>query len=108
MVSNVIRKAFVMSVYPDCHEEYKKRHDEIWSELTEVLSKHGASRYSIFLDEESNNLFAYVEIEDQTNWDKVAETDVCKRWWDYMKDIMVTNDNNSPSSKELKSVFFMK
>lgn len=107
MESNVIRKAFVMSVYPDCHQEYKKRHDEIWPELTEVLKKHGASRYSIFLDEETSNLFAYVEISNLEQWNNIAETEVCRKWWSYMKDIMKTNEDNSPVSKELKDVFFM-
>ncbi|MDB1125207.1 L-rhamnose mutarotase [Vibrio algarum] len=37
MDSNIIRKAFVMSIYPEFHHEYKKRHDEIWPELMDVL-----------------------------------------------------------------------
>ncbi|WP_322107896.1 L-rhamnose mutarotase [Vibrio algarum] len=60
-----------------------------------------------FLDEETSNLFAYVEITDQERWNEIAETEVCKTWWFYMKDIMRTNEDNSPISKELKDVFFM-
>ena len=29
----MIRKAFVMSVNPDRHEEYEQRHSPIWPEL---------------------------------------------------------------------------
>ncbi|MDB1125206.1 hypothetical protein PGX00_16780 [Vibrio sp. kj40-1] len=44
---------------------------------------------------------------DQERWNEIAETEVCKTWWFYMKDIMRTNEDNSPISKELKDVFFM-
>lgn len=107
MTSNIIRKGFVMSIFPEYHNEYKRRHDEIWPELTEVLSQHGARNYSIFLDQESSHLFAYVEISSQEKWDNIAETEICKKWWHYMKDIMKTNQDNSPESTELTSVFFM-
>ena len=108
MGDKYIRKAFLMSVNSDCFEEYKIRHDQIWPELVETLRSHGARNYSIFLNEETGDLFAYVEIKDQQSWDKVADTEVCQKWWRFMKDIMPTNDDFSPVSKELKNVFFMK
>ncbi|MDQ0253406.1 L-rhamnose mutarotase [Evansella vedderi] len=104
----MIRKASVMKVYPGHFEEYKKRHDELWPEMGEMLKEHGAHNYSIFLDEETGNLFAYVEIEDEERWSKVAETEICQKWWAYMKDIMETNPDNSPVAKELKDVFYLK
>lgn len=108
MSEKYIRKAFLMSVNPDCYDEYKTRHDHIWSELVDTLRNHGARNYSIFLDEGTGNLFAYVEIKNQQSWDEVADTEICQRWWRFMKDIMPTNDDFSPISKELKDVFFMK
>ncbi len=33
----MIRKAFVMQVNPDAHEEYQRRHNPIWPELEAVL-----------------------------------------------------------------------
>ena len=104
----MIRKAVKMKVYEASHIEYKKRHDEIWGSLVKVLKEHGAHNYSIFLDEETNTLFAYVELESEELWDKVAQTDECKKWWDFMKDIMETNTDNSPKSVELKEVFYLK
>jgi len=61
--------------------------------------------YSIFLDEKTNQLFGYVEIEDQEKWNRIAETQICRKWWKFMKDIMPSNPDNSPKSKELKQVF---
>ena len=101
----MLRKAFVMEVFSDKHEEYKKRHDPIWPELKTVLKEHGIHNYSIFLDEETNKLFAYVEIEDELKWKSIADTSINKKWWEYMKEIMVSNPDNSPVAKELEEVF---
>ena len=101
----MIRKSFVMEVYPEFHQEYEGRHNPIWPELHKELKDHGVSNYSIFLLEETNQLFSYVEIEDEDTWNAIADTDVCKRWWAYMEDIMATNPDNSPKSIELKEVF---
>lgn len=104
----MLKKAFKMKLFDGYSDEYKKRHDLIWPELSGVLKNHGAKSYSIFLDDETNILFAYIEMESQELWDKVAETNICKKWWDYMKDIMETNPDNSPVSIELKKVFDLK
>lgn len=101
----MITKAFRMSVNPDRHEEYQKRHNPIWPELEQELKSHGVHNYSIFLDPETHELFGYAEIEDEDRWAAIAETDVCKRWWAYMKDIMPSNPDNSPVSKDLVRVF---
>jgi L-rhamnose mutarotase len=99
------RKAFVMSVNPGQEAEYQKRHSPIWPELEETLKKHGMVTYTIFLDTDTRQLFGYVEFKDQAQWDAVAQTDICRRWWAHMKEIMPSNPDNSPVSKELKEVF---
>jgi L-rhamnose mutarotase len=103
----MIRKAFVMSVHPDQHEEYERRHNPIWPELAKVLKDHGAHNYSIFLNKETNQLFAYVEIESEERWNSVAETDVCQRWWKSMAPLMPSNPDSSPVSTDLKEVFHL-
>lgn len=101
----MIRKAFLMSVHPGCEAEYRRRHDELWPELAKTLKAHGASNYSIFLHPESRHLFAYVEVEDEAQWNQVADTAICREWWAHMKEIMPSNPDNSPVSRELVSVF---
>ncbi|MDE0041185.1 MAG: L-rhamnose mutarotase [Candidatus Poribacteria bacterium] len=101
----MIRKALVMQVNPDKHDEYRKRHNPIWEELQVVLKAHGVHNYSIFLHSETNQLFAYVEIEDESRWQSIADTEICKKWWAYMRDIMPSNPDNSPCSQELDEVF---
>ena len=103
----MIRKAFLMSVNPDAHEEYTRRHNPIWDELVIVLKNHGVLSYSIYLEPKTSQLFAYAEIESEEDWQKIPETDVCKRWWAFMRDIMPTNDDNSPVSLDLTEVFHL-
>jgi L-rhamnose mutarotase len=103
----MIRKAFLMSVNADAHEEYERRHKPIWDDLSAVLKQHGVSNYSIFLEPETSQLFGYVEIESEELWLKIAETDECKCWWAFMKDIMPTNADNSPISKDMQEVFHL-
>lgn len=103
----MIRKAFLMSVNADAHDEYERRHRPIWAELEAVLKNHGVSNYSIFLETKTNQLFGYVEISSETLWNQIAETDECKRWWAFMRDIMPSNKDNSPISVELKEVFHL-
>ena len=100
-----MRIAFKMKLFEGYVEEYKKRHNPIWPELEAVLKGHGAITYSIYLDKETNVLFGYAEIEDKKKWDEVADTDVCKKWWEYMAPLMEVNEDKSPVSKDLLEVF---
>ena len=104
----MIRKAFLMSIHPGTAEEYEKRHNPIWAELELVLKQHGVHNYSIFLHPASNQLFGYVEIEDEARWQAIAKTEICGRWWGFMKEIMPSHPDNSPVSFELKEVFHLK
>lgn len=103
----MVRKCIVMKVFKGFHEEYKRRHDEIWPEMVEMLHKYGARNYSIFLNPDTNSLFAYLEIEDENLWSKSDETLICQKWWEYMKDVMETNEDNSPVSIELQELFHL-
>jgi len=101
----MIRKAFKMKIYADKKEEYIKRHNPIWEDLQKVLKTQGVSNYSLFLDEETNILFGYAEIEDEQKWNEIANTEICKKWWNFMADCMETNPDNSPKSSNLSAVF---
>ncbi len=104
----MIRKAFLMTLKPGAAAEYEKRHNPIWPELQAVLKSHGVKTYSIFLDgSDELKLFAYAEIESEELWQRIADTDVCRRWWAYMKDLMLTNPDDSPVVADLKEVFHL-
>lgn len=103
----MIRKAFIMQIKSHQHEEYQRRHNPIWPELQATLKQHGVHNYSIWLDRETDKLFAYVEIESEERWAAIAETEICQTWWASMKDLMHTNDDNSPVSISLDEVFHL-
>ena len=103
----MIRKAFLMTLKPGCQEEYEHRHRPVWPELETVLTQHGVTNYSIFLDRHTNRLFACAEIESEAQWQQIAQTEVCRRWWALMKDLMLTNPDNSPLAIELDEVFHL-
>lgn len=103
----MIRKGFVMTLRPGQQSEYERRHNPIWPELEKTLKDHGVWSYSIFLDRETDRLFAYVEVESEASWLAIAKTEVCRKWWAHMKDLMHTNRDNSPVVKNLNEVFFL-
>jgi L-rhamnose mutarotase len=103
----MVRKAFRMAVDPDQHAEYERRHRPIWRELEDVLLAHGVATYSIYLDEATDDLFGYVEVDDEARWNAVATTDVCRRWWRHMRDVMPANPDDSPVARDLREVFHL-
>jgi L-rhamnose mutarotase len=100
-------KAFKMTVYEGQEKEYERRHNLLWPEMKELIHSHGGHAYSIFLDKETRTLFAYIEIEDESRWAETADTEINRKWWDYMADIMETNPDNSPVCTDLDMVFHL-
>jgi L-rhamnose mutarotase len=103
----MIRKGFKMKLYPGQEAEYEKRHNELWLEMAAMIHEHGGSNYTIFLDKENNVLYGYLELEDEEKWSKSADTAICKKWWEFMADIMETNPDNSPVTVDLVEVFHL-
>jgi L-rhamnose mutarotase len=101
------RFAFKMKLYPGFRQEYIKRHDEIWPELVKLLKGEGIGNYSIFLDEETDTLFAYQEQSGESSSQDLGKTEIVQKWWKYMADIMEANPDNSPVTVPLEQVFFM-
>ena len=94
-----------MAVHPGQEAEYERRHRPIWPDLERTLIEHGVVTYSIFLDPETRDLFGYVEVEDEGRWAAIAQTEVCRRWWRHMREIMPANADDSPVARELREVF---
>ncbi|WP_337040772.1 L-rhamnose mutarotase [Emticicia sp. 17c] len=101
------RVALKMKLHAGQAEEYKRRHDELWPEMKALLKGIGVEDYAIFLDDETNILFASLKIDDTSLLDTLPEHPDVKRWWAYMADIMDTNADNSPVSIPLKEVFYL-
>ncbi|MCK6693910.1 MAG: L-rhamnose mutarotase [Thermoanaerobaculia bacterium] len=102
------RIAFKMHLFPGKAEEYQRRHDEIWPELVVLLKNSGISDYSIFLDENTHELFGVLHAGDTAALDDLPRHPVMQHWWTFMKDIMATRDDDSPVTVPLREVFYLK
>ncbi|RZF59814.1 L-rhamnose mutarotase [Sphingobacterium corticibacterium] len=98
--------AFKMQLKPGMKEEYEKRHAAIWPELVELLKENGIADYTIFLDEETDTLFAVQRLTGNSS-QELGNTELVQRWWKYMADIMETNADFSPVSIPLTKVFHL-
>lgn len=101
------RVAFTMKLSPGQEKEYKKRHDEIWPELVQLLKETGIYDYSIFLDEASSVLFGTYKLHNKNTIKDLPHHKIMKKWWTHMQDIMDTNPDHSPVIKPLVEVFHM-
>lgn len=92
---------------PGAKDEYVRRHDEIWPEMTDLLNSAGIHNYSIWIA--GDEIFGYYEAERGVGFaSKIqAESPVVKRWNEYMKDVMVTDfDPETGTHFQLRQVFF--
>lgn len=97
--------AFKMQLKPGVVDEYRRRHDEIWPELSALLTEVGIHDYSIFLDEETLSLFAVLKADDNSTRDTLPDHPVMKRWWDHMAPLMEVQPDNRPVETPLPLIF---
>lgn len=101
------RIAQIMYLNKESYAEYEQRHRELWTEMKKALKEYGANNYSIYLNKKNGELFAYLEVLDIEKYNEIANTDICKKWWEYMEPLMSTNADNSPITLNLKEVFHL-
>ena len=105
----MIRKAFLIKAKPDMAAEYQRRHNPVWPDLEKTLRTHGVHNYSIFLHGDTGLIFGYMEVEDEERFQQIGETDICQRWWKYMTEVLISDEEDSPKAKEdiLKEIFHL-
>jgi len=103
----MIRRSFRMTLKEGKLEEYKKKHDEVWPEISEILTSSGVTNYSIYYDKKDNTLIEYMELTDDNTFDQMEDLEIIKKWNIYMKDLLVTKseEDASPVVNELVEVF---
>ena len=101
------RFAWKARLLPGKKEEYIRRHDEIWPELTELLNAAGIHNYTIWCV--GDELFGYYEAEKGIDFASKTQgkSTVVDRWNEYMKDVMVMEfDPETGAQVLLEQVFF--
>lgn len=99
--------AFRMQLKPGVIAEYRRRHDEIWPELVDLLRQSGIGNYRIFVDELTGSLFAVLELAGDNRRNSLPDEPVMRRWWDHMADLMDVDDGNRPVEWPLHEVFYL-
>ena len=103
------RYAWKAILKPGMKAEYKRRHDEIWPEMVELLKNAGIKNYTIW--NVGDELFGYYECEKGLDYAaKVqAESPIVDKWNEYMKDILIMEmDPETGAQPQLKKVFSFK
>ena len=89
-------------------EEYRRRHNNIWPEMKELLKSAGIRNYTIW--NTGNELFGYYECEKGVDFAArtQAESEIVDRWNEYMKDVMTMElDPETGAQPKLTQVFYL-
>ena len=97
--------AFRMKVRAGQVEEYERRHANIFPEMEAALHAAGVRDYSIWHDATADELFAVMTISDPDALVGVRRSDIARRWWAHMADIMDTQPSGAPVQTPLRRVF---
>jgi len=87
-------------------EEYIRRHDNLWDEMRAVFKEAGICNYTIW--NIGNELFGYYECKYGIEYAaKVKqESEVVKRWNEYMKDILIMENASKTGAGPLLQQIF--
>ncbi|MBE5783329.1 MAG: L-rhamnose mutarotase [Clostridiales bacterium] len=102
------RYAWKAILLPGMKAEYKRRHDEIWPEMVELLKSAGIKNYTIW--NVGDELFGYYECEHGRAYaaKMQAESPVVAKWNEYMKDVMIMPlDPDTGAQPKLEQMFFL-
>lgn len=99
--------AFTMQLRAGCADEYRRRHDALWPELAELLRAAGVGDYSIFLEPDSDKLFAVLRRPLAHGMDALPDHPLMQRWWRHMADLMETDAEHRPLSQALSPMFHL-
>ncbi len=99
------RVGFTMKLVPGAAEEYRQCHDELWPELAEQFDRAGIRDYVIYLDSETDTLFASQWVTDENTKAALRATELMRRWWRALSHLMQTNPDDSPIVHPLVPLF---
>ncbi len=99
------KRIWKAKVLPGKLEEYIRRHDEIWTEMTDALNLQGIHNYTIWNN--GDELIGYYECESLAYADQIrVESEVLKKWAESMQGIMVMEkDPVTGKNKSFVKVF---
>jgi L-rhamnose mutarotase len=104
------RIGFVLKVKQDMLAEYKRQHEQVWTEMLDALRDAGWHNYSLFLRDDGL-LFGYFETPEslQAAQARMAERAVNTRWQTFMAPFFESPNNARPDELfvELSEIFHL-
>jgi len=100
------RMAWKGRIKPGMKDEYIRRHDDIWQDMTALLKDAGICNYTIFCA--GDELFGYYECEKGINFAEAVQagSPVVDRWNEYMKDVLeLEMDPETGAQPKMEIVF---
>ncbi len=93
-------------IAPGKKAEYKRRHDEIWPEMKEVLKSAGIRNYTIW--NTGDLLFGYYECAYGIEYaaDVQKNSDIVKKWDEYMRDVLIMDKDEKTGAQPLLEKVF--
>ena len=84
------RACFTFEIFEGAEEEYKRRHDEIWPELVELIQGSGCKNYTLF--RRGTQVIAYLECHPDvaTVFGKIGDSDINARWSKWFEEVIVS------------------
>jgi L-rhamnose mutarotase len=98
-----MRHAWVMKLKPGQEAEYKRKHDEIWPEMVELLKRQGVRNYTIYAH--GLTLFAYYERDGEAPAIRRDADPIELRWRQWMEPHMETLADATPVVEPVVEVF---
>lgn len=105
MLDSLETLSFVLRLKPGAEAEYRRRHDELWPEMQELLRASGIVHYEISLHPATNMLFAFIVRRRDHTMDKIPDHPVGRRWRAHMADILETVEGVVPRVEPLERMF---
>jgi L-rhamnose mutarotase len=105
------RIGFLLKVKKEMLEEYKLRHQNVWPDMQEALTRTGWHNYSLFLSEDGL-LFGYFETPDSlvAAVEGMSKEEVNARWQTQMAPFFenISGKHADEGMLELEEVFYLK
>jgi L-rhamnose mutarotase len=101
------RLCFTFEIYEGTEDEYKKRHDEIWPELTADIERAGFKNYSLF--RRGTQIVAYVEChpDAKSAFAALGDSDANRRWAEWFREVIVNLTDNKGEILRMQEVWHL-
>ena len=93
---------FVMKLKPGCAEEYKRRHDELWPELDELMKRNSVN---MVIYRHGELLFGFSTCPSKAEWDNCGKNPLTPKWDKYMAEVMEADEQGNLYFEELPASF---